>query len=290
MTPVTFKVSLSVVAPVTSKVLESVVSPVTSKVLESVVTPVTFKVSLSVVAPVTSKVLESVVSPVTSKVSLSVVAPVTSKVLESVVTPVTFKVSLSVVEPVTSKVSLSVVAPVTSKVLESVVTPVTFKVESKSTAPVAWRVPVISKVDCGLLFSIPTLDILKISSEIPVKDHLSEIDIFAKLLLSPTTALTRLLGSLPSKKFKFETVPIKPPSSYIPIVCNGVPTPETSPQKTLLLSLKRTCPIVPGFANLSWRAPLRRISSSNVEIPEIKTVPFTVRFDVGVVLPIPTLS
>ena len=74
---------------------------------------------------------------------------------------------------------------------------------------------------------------------------------FAKVGLALRVAFTRLPGSDPSRKFKFETVPIKPPSSYIPIVCNGVPTPETSPQKTLLLSLKRTCPIVPGFANLS---------------------------------------
>ena len=99
-----------------------------------------------------------------------------------------------------------------------------------------------------------------------------------------------MLGSDPSKKFKFETVPLNEFSSYIPIVWSGVPIPETSPQKTLLLSVRRTCPGAPGFANLSWRGPLRHTSSSNVEIPEIKTVPFTVRFDVGVVLPIPTLS
>ena len=79
----------------------------------------------------------------------------------------------------------------------------------------------------------------------------------AKVGLALRVAFTRLPGSVPSIKFKFETVPIKAPSSYIPIVCSGVPTPETSPQKTPIASVNKTCPRVPLFLNLSRRGPSR---------------------------------
>ena len=52
------------------------------------------------------------------------------------------------------------VAPFTFKVVCNVVAPSTFKVESKSTAPVVCKVPVISKVDVGLLLWMPTFVIL----------------------------------------------------------------------------------------------------------------------------------
>ena len=58
----------------------------------------------------------------------------------------------SVVAPSTFNVVSKSVAPFTLRVVCSVVAPSTFNVESKSTDPVAWRVPVISKVDVGLLF------------------------------------------------------------------------------------------------------------------------------------------
>jgi len=79
---------------------------------------------------------------------------------------------------------------------------------------------------------------------------------------------------------------------YIPIVCNGVPIPEISLQKTPVASVKRTWPGTPLDANLSATGPRKYTSTSllNVEIPLVMRIsPLTVRLDVAIVVPIPTL-
>ena len=123
-------------------------SPSTENAPSKSVWPLTVRLFLRVVAPSTSNTLLISVLPSISTVEFIVTAPSTFNVLSKSPVPCTFKLDCNVALPPNCIVLLNIAGP--SRLSD----------ESKSTEPVAWRVPVISNVDVGLLFWTPTLVIL----------------------------------------------------------------------------------------------------------------------------------